>query len=77
MSICIYDTHGDPCFRSERLDFASWDHMVKYVSENPDLKERIETNWAYIRHAPYSESVMMEAALIMSLLIHGKKDDAE
>lgn len=73
MSIYIYDTQGDPCFRSKRLDFDSWDEMVEYVNDKSDLKKRLETNWAFIRYEPYTESLFMEMLVVLQIMFSQKE----
>lgn len=66
MGICIYDTHGDPCFKSEVIKFESWAELVDYVGNDIQLQDRIMNNWAIIRHEPFSEGQMVEALILMA-----------
>lgn len=44
----IFDTHGDPCFRSEKKDFKSFKEMVDYINNDDELLDRLEHNWACV-----------------------------
>lgn len=65
----IYDTHGDPYFKKERLDFDSWDDMIEHINNNPELKERIETNWAVMHAGSYQDYQINQAYLLLMVAI--------
>lgn len=73
---CIYDTHGDVCFKSERLEFDSFKEMIEHINNNDDLLDRLEHNWAIIYPGRYNVS-MLDRALICTLIELGMIEDKE
>lgn len=68
---CIYDSHGDIWFKSERLDFHSFDEMIEHIKNDEDLLERIEGNWAIMYPGRYKVSMatrFMTCSIIETLL---------
>lgn len=45
----LIDTYGAPQCTPEVITFDTWDELEEYVDSNPDVMDRLESGYAFIR----------------------------